>query len=129
MAPPRTPNEARGTIHAASARNLAAVTVRAVPVPTPILEFLIANASVLRTLQSELAVDEPEDVEEARVTSDDVFGQATVRPEQFWEALGEKCAEVGGEWVGVADKIWTFGPQRVGSCLLIDNRSSAPATS
>ncbi|KAF7768579.1 hypothetical protein Agabi119p4_7822 [Agaricus bisporus var. burnettii] len=53
----------------------------------------------------------------------------SVKPEQFWDALQDKCKEVGGEWEGITDKVWAFGPQRAGGCLLIDARKPKTLTS
>ena len=53
----------------------------------------------------------------------------TIKAEQFWPLLHETCKKVGGEWADVADKIWAFGPQRMGTCLLIDARSGGQPNS
>ena len=52
----------------------------------------------------------------------EVAWKATVRPEQFWDALKEVCAKVGGEWAGMPERVWAFGPQRAGGCVLVDTR-------
>lgn len=36
---------------------------------------------------------------------------------------------LGGEWADVVDRVWAFGPQRVGSCMLIDSRPGVTSTS
>ena len=137
MAPPKTPNAKRGTIHGAAAQNLAKFTVRAAPLPAPLLEFLLDNLAILRRMQQERKAGEGDvegfsiDDDEAPVDEDyDIQGEyikkPTIKAEQFWPALHEKCKEAGGEWVDIADRVWAFGPQRVGTCLLIDARSGQP---
>ena len=137
MAPPKTPNAKRGTIHGAAAQNLAKFTIRAAPLPAAILEFLLDNLAILRRMQQERKAGEEDgeapagDEEDGHTDEDyDVQGEyikkPTIKADQFWPALHEKCREVGGEWGDVADRILAFGPQRMGTCLLIDARSGQP---
>jgi len=34
--------------------------------------------------------------------------------------------KAGGEWVGIAKRIWAFGPQSAGTCILADSRHASP---
>lgn len=131
MVPPKTPNTKRGTIHGASALNLAKFTIRAAPLPAAIREFLLDNLAILRHMQQERKAGEDrganssEDEVGGDVDHDvqgDYIKKPTVKAEAFWPVLQERCKEVGGEWADVVDKIWAFGPQRMGTCLLIDAR-------
>ena len=136
MAAPKTPNAKRGTVHGAAAQNLAKFTVRAAPLPAPILEFLLDNLAILRRMQQERRAGEEDGDntagdEEAPADEDyDIQGEyikkPTIKAEQFWSALNDKCKEAGGEWTDIADKIMAFGPQRMGTCLLVDARSDQP---
>lgn len=54
----------------------------------------------------------------------DIVRKPSVKPEQFWSALQGLCKEAGGEWESIIDKVWAFGPQKAGGCLLIDARKS-----
>ena len=135
MAPPKTPNAKRGTMHGAAAQNLAKFTIRAAPLPAPILEFLLDNLAILRRMQQERKEGEGDssnaDEEEGAGDEDyDVQGEyikkPTIKAEAFWPSLQEKCKEVGGEWADIVEKIWAFGPQRMGTCLLIDARQGQP---
>ncbi|EIN12824.1 P-loop containing nucleoside triphosphate hydrolase protein [Punctularia strigosozonata HHB-11173 SS5] len=139
MAPPKTPDAPRGTIHGASVRNLVTFTVRAVPLAQPIIEFLLDNSTVLKAIQ-EGRTDQGRQFEQAETDNTleaegglqahtDASRSATVRAENFWTAFEEKCKEVGGEWAEVASRVWAFGPQRTGSCLLVDSTSSTVSTS
>lgn len=137
MAPPKTPNAKRGTIHG-TAQNLAKFTVRASPLPSSILEFLLDNLAILRRMRLERKAGETyssnnvegEDEDAGGDEDYDVQGEyikkPTVKAEEFWNSLAEKCSAAGGEWADVVEKIWAFGPQRMGTCLLIDARSGKP---
>src|SRR6267142_2024842 len=50
MAPPKTPGHPRGTVHGASFQNLVTFTIRAVPIPDIIVEFLRSNLTVIKRL-------------------------------------------------------------------------------
>ncbi|OXG99938.1 hypothetical protein C370_07273 [Cryptococcus neoformans A1-35-8] len=41
-------------------------------------------------------------------------------PEEFWQELERLFNTAGGEWVGAADRVWSFGPKRVGGNVLLD---------
>ncbi len=135
MAPPKTPNAKRGTVHGAAAQNLVKFTIRAAPLPSVILEFLLDNLAILRRIQQERKegegatsnADEEEPVgDEDYDVQGDYIKKPTIKVEAFWPSLQEKCKEAGGEWADIVDKIWAFGPQRMGTCLLIDARAGEP---
>ncbi|KAI0632187.1 translation elongation factor 2 [Trametes polyzona] len=134
MAPPKTPNAKRGTIHGAAAHDLVKFTIRAAPLHPIIHEFLVDNLAILRRMQQERKAGEderkgdeddgPED--ETYDVQGDYIKKPTIKAEQFWPELQERCRRAGGEWADIVDKIWAFGPQRMGSCLLIDARQGQP---
>ncbi|KNZ81299.1 Ribosome assembly protein 1 [Termitomyces sp. J132] len=129
MAPTKTPNALRGTIHGSSSSNIVKFTIRVSPLPKVILDFVLQNVSILKKLQHERrAKDSAEvhDKEEEQESENygEVVRKPSVGPEQFWEALQKVCEETGGEWADVTERIWAFGPQKAGGCLLIDNRKS-----
>lgn len=137
MPPPKVANAPRGTVRGASSHDLVTFTIRAVPLPAPILEFILDNLAILRRLQrerkskegraqdgAEAEEEQEEEGEEEEDVQADVARVPTVKPDQFWMALEEKCKAAGGEWVDVADKVWAFGPQGAGGCLLIDARKT-----
>ena len=138
MPPPKTPGAKRGTIQGAAAQNLAQFTIRASPLPSSIYEFLLDNLAILRRMQLERKAGEVDasnaaegDDEGAGADEDyDVQGEyikkPTINAEQFWPTLQDTCKEAGGEWAEIVDRIWAFGPQRMGTCLLIDARSEQP---
>ncbi|TBU62363.1 translation elongation factor 2 [Dichomitus squalens] len=138
MPPPKVPGAKRGTVHGAAAQNLVRFTIRASPVPPSIYDYLHDNLAILRRMRLERKAEgadansaiEGEDAMASRDEDYDVQGdyikKPTVKAEQFWDVLAEKCKAAGGEWADIVDKIWAFGPLRMGTCLLIDARSGKP---
>lgn len=53
MAPTKTPGAPRGTIKGTSSQNVVKFTLRAVPLPSPILQYILENADILKRLQSD----------------------------------------------------------------------------
>lgn len=129
MAPPKTPNALRGTIRGTISQNIATFTIRASPLPSLILEFILENLVTLKKLQQDRRQAEKVDVpdvedEEGVDIHGDIIRKPNVAPAQFWESLQAKFREAGGEWDNIVDKIWAFGPQGAGGCVLIDSRTS-----
>jgi|SRR5712671_1098666 len=128
MAPPKTPGSPRGTIHGASFQNFVSFTIRAVPLPDLISEFLRSNLTVVKRLLADwirsdsTTSEEVEDEAERAAITGDIVRVPTVHTGQFWDALQAKCEDAGPEWVGISDNIWALGPQGAGECLLIDSR-------
>lgn len=134
MAPTKTPGATRGTIKGASTQNIVSFTIRASPIPTQLLDFILENIVTLKKLLHDRSTQpgKPAGEEEEETVADkygEIMRNPSVKPEQFWDALQDKCKEVGGEWEGITDKVWTFGPQRAGGCLLIDARKPKTLTS
>lgn len=130
MASPKTPNAIRGTIKGASTQNLVTFSIRSAPVPDVILQFLLHNITTLRALQQDGQINGDAPGSSMDIVSEselvgvqgDVLYTPSVRADQFWDALEDKCNEAGGEWVNVIDRIWSFGPRHAGGCVLIDCR-------
>ncbi|TFK40717.1 P-loop containing nucleoside triphosphate hydrolase protein [Crucibulum laeve] len=129
MAPNKTSGASRGTIRSVSALNIVTFTIRASPLPRLILDFVLDNIVTLKKLQYERRMQQQgqekateEEVHEGIDVYGDIVRKPTVKPENFWNALKEKCKEAGGEWEDITDRIWAFGPQNAGGCMLIDAR-------
>lgn len=130
MAPTKTPGAPRGTIKGSSALNIVEFTIRAAPIPSVILDYILENAAILKKLQHEHIAkqtgQQAEEVEAQEEETQDHYGDVvrkpTVTKDKFWTVLEEKCKEAGAEWEGIVDKIWAFGPQKAGGCLLVDAR-------
>jgi ribosome assembly protein 1 len=123
MAPIKTLNAPRGTMRGSSAHKVVTFTIRAVPVPTTILDFILENIMALKTLIHDKRDQQVEEEEQDVNLHGDVIRKSTISPDQFWDVFAEKCKNVGGEWEDVAAKTWAFGPQKAGGCLLIDARN------
>ncbi|KAG6819994.1 hypothetical protein H0H93_006697 [Arthromyces matolae] len=129
MAPTKTPNVPRGTVHGSSASGIVKFTIRAGPLPQPILDFVLQNLSTLKKLQQDRRAKDSDNILDASLNAEDevdtygdVVRKPNVGPDQFWTALSKVCQEAGGEWDNLTERIWAFGPQKAGGCLLIDNR-------
>ncbi|TFK48670.1 P-loop containing nucleoside triphosphate hydrolase protein [Heliocybe sulcata] len=129
MPPPKFAPARRGTIKAASIHNLVKFTIRAAPLPKPLHDFILDNLSILKRIQRERKSDTDGDDEEDEEVGlqDEIYRTPTVKPERFWEGMREVCEEVGGEWRGMDEWIWAFGPQGAGGCVLVDVRKAASA--
>ncbi|KAJ7205916.1 translation elongation factor 2 [Mycena haematopus] len=130
MAPPKTPNAPRGTIQGASSQSIVTFTIRASPLPRIILDFVLDNLGTLKILQHERRggadsddVDAEGDLDSSAIDGN-IMRKPNVKPEQFWDALRDKCREAGGEWTDISEHIWAFGPQNAGGCILVDSRNS-----
>jgi ribosome assembly protein 1 len=115
MAPPKTKDAPRGTIHGSLFNGLVTYTIRAQPLPEPVIEFLSAHTATIANLLSHSAGDGDE------LDASDAQGQARLlAPEQFWQELEALFKAAGPEWSGAAERIWTFGSKRVGPNVLLD---------
>lgn len=129
MAPPKTPNQPRGTTLGSVQAGLVTFSIRAVPLPDTITAFLIVNAQVHKRLQRDRRPGKGDD--DAGEGGDDASrsDEGQVTPEEFWPRLEALGKEAGKEWVGVGEMVWAFGPKRVGPNLLIDRTPGAPRSS
>lgn len=129
MPPPKALNAPRGTVRGTSAFSAVKFVIRAMPLPAEIFKFIQENLSVIKDLErSRRNPDAKEhsdelsgDVEERL---DEVLSNPTTTPENFWDSFSERCSKLTGEWAQMSDKVWAFGPQGAGGCLLIDARSN-----
>jgi ribosome assembly protein 1 len=145
MAPPKTPNAPRGTMHGTTSHSLANFTVRAIPMPESMTTFLQVNQSIISRLEREAQHEghdhqhQPHSVhengavegegadgllgdEEAAIANGEIFQRPTVRLEEFWSAFHDVAKAAGGEWGRRVGHVWAFGPNRVGPNVLLDYR-------
>ncbi|CAG8760241.1 10288_t:CDS:2, partial [Acaulospora colombiana] len=147
MAPPKTPNAPRGTIHGSSAHSIATYTVRAIPLPQSITTFLQSNQSIIARLErisqheghehervgppngnggpGEATTEDAfaaETEEEIAISQGELLQKPTVRVESFWPSFVDVMKKAGGEWAKYASQVWAFGPNRTGPNLLLDAR-------
>lgn len=133
MAPPKTLNAPRGTIHGQSARSIVTFTLRALPLPEALSTFLLDNFSLIRSFRRERdrkAEKEGQDSsgeDEGMHAQDEVVRRPTVKTsEAFWSKLKQIFQEAGAEWATVDEKVWALGSQSTGGCMLIDSRKGGP---
>ncbi|KAK8864214.1 hypothetical protein IAR55_001460 [Kwoniella newhampshirensis] len=123
MAPPKTSGAPRGTIHGSVLSGLVNFTLRAVPLPASVIDFLLVHSNTIASMlvqKRDKASEDGEYVEE-RDSSQGGHEQARViSPEQFWTELNALFNKAGGDWAGAADRIWSFGPKRMGANVLLD---------
>ncbi|KAK1230654.1 Cytoplasmic GTPase/eEF2-like protein (ribosomal biogenesis) [Marasmius sp. AFHP31] len=131
MAPTKTPGAPRGTIKGSSSQGIVNFTIRASPLPKPIRDFVLQNLVTLKNLQKDRKSSEGRsdgEIEQEELINEsqgDMTSATGVRPDQFWPSLQQVCKEAGGEWEKIVDRIWAFGPQKAGGCLLIDTRKGS----
>lgn len=128
MAPNKTPGRPRGTILGSVQTGLVTFTIRAVPLPESITNFLIANLPTLKKLQRDRRLGakqvlDTDSVDDIRPEGVDASLEVSV--EEFWGKLEELCTVAGKEWIGVAEQVWAFGPRRIGPNLLIDRTADS----
>lgn len=134
MAPVKNVGRLRGTIIGSLQAGLLSFVVRAVPLPESITTFLLANSSTLKKLHrlgaAKSTAEGEDELDDVTASIENGSGsrieieKAMVKPEEFWNRLGEICAKEGKEWKSVADEVWAFGPKRIGANLLIDKTGS-----
>lgn len=136
MAAPKLANAARGTARGSSSQGVVDFTVRAIPLPPVLLEFILDNIVTLRKMiHNRIDKTSTSETDEGGITdseSSDIQGDVLKKPsmtaDRFWPALEDKCREAGSEWENIVNQIWAFGPQSAGGCILIDGRK-VPAQS
>lgn len=132
MASVKTAGSPRGTMNGVSAQNVVTFTVRAAPLPTDVREFLLDNLAILRKLERDQKTsveDDDLDGETAIEMDGEIARQPTVAVDKFWPALEDVLHKAGGEWAGISEQIWGFGPHRAGGCMLVDARKGVSARS
>lgn len=134
MAPPKTKDAPRGTMNGSVLNGVVTFTVRARPLPAEVTQSLITNMdTVRRVVQRERELTAGGDTTAPGL--DDVTAEsasaaqqgdsgaqiANMSTSEFWKQLGALFAKAGKEWAGVTDKIWSFGPRRIGPNILVDS--------
>lgn len=122
MAPPKTAGAARGTIHGTVLSGLVNYTIRAVPLPPKVTEFLLANTATMSKMLSQRSdTSEEADEQDTLETGEGVqMAQREISSEQFWQELEGLFKKAGPDWAGAVDRIWSFGPKRLGANVLLD---------
>ncbi|GAA96237.1 uncharacterized protein L969DRAFT_43736 [Mixia osmundae IAM 14324] len=115
MAPTKTKDAPRGTIETTVAEGLVKLVSRARPLPRAVADFLAANAPSIRLLYDATP-------DEQRSTDSDrpLDARPQLQPDVFWKRLDTLFEAAGKEWIGASDRVWSFGPRRIGANILFD---------
>lgn len=135
MPPPKSQSTVRGAINGTSAHNAVTFTIRAVPLPNDITDFLQANVSIMRKWLREGRVqsqtESTEFTEQGKaVTEEDATADAdssqvaTVKDADFWPTFEKMCAEAGGQWADLPGRIIVTGPHHAGPNVLVNSAST-----
>ncbi|OXG24510.1 ribosome assembly protein 1 [Cryptococcus neoformans Tu401-1] len=131
MVSPKTAGAPRGTINGTVLNGLVKFRLRAMPLPEGVETFLLSQQGAISKMlvrergdkEDEEETDVQEGTEGGSAESEGPEGQQEARqlsPEEFWTELERLLNKAGGDWVGAADRVWSFGPKRVGANLLLD---------
>lgn len=147
MAPPKYGQEgdARGTVYVNVGNGVVKIRLRAKPLPGAVTDWLEANTATIRSLLERRGgsggnVEDDAAAAAAAAASATTTGggasQQVVPPSQFFATLASKLQKAGStakawdqEWKeeDLVDRIWAFGPRRVGPNLIIGAREELAA--
>lgn len=125
MNPTKSTEGIRGRFIGTSVAGFVTVTVQSALLPETVVQFLQQNANTIQLLQAQ---DRDLRNEDGEKNTDAVASDLTsqlLKPADFFSKLASLLDAAGQEWKGTADKIWAFGPKRVGPNLLIDRTGAA----
>lgn len=71
--------------------------------------------------------DEDDDDDEEAAVEERNEETRALPVDEFWKQLSALFDKAGGEWAGAADRVWAFGPRRVGANVLLDPVGSTSA--
>lgn len=131
MAPPKTVGAPRGTVNGTVLNGLVKFRLRAMPLPKGVETFLLSQQGAISKMlvrergrkEGEEETDAQEGAEGQSADGEGLESQQEARqlsPEEFWTELERLLNKAGGDWIGAADRVWSFGPKRVGANLLLD---------
>lgn len=123
MAPPKTPGAPRGTAYATALQGAVHVTLRVLPLPKQVADFLVINGPTIRRLQRRgRRDDDDDDDDDVSLRAPDHDDKEIRRvPVRAWgEAWRSILEQAGGEWPSLADAVVAWGPKHVGPNVLFD---------
>lgn len=142
MVPSKNPDQPRGTVSGSVSNGLITYTIRAVPLPDQITDYLNKSSDLIRNIaprhradqtkktsplpstERTVSTDEVDDLPQTSVT--DVDHITSVKAGTvFWNSLDEKYKEYHSstndeDLKDFVEKIWAFGPRRTGPNVLLD---------
>lgn len=126
MRPPANKDLGRGAVVATTSSKQVTISIRVLPLPVEVTEFLIKNSDAIKRMYSERKVeggDEDGDAAEETIAADaDLSLGNKLSIEDFRKQLQQKLEGGKGRetWKNRTDQIVSFGPRRTGPNLLID---------
>lgn len=136
MAPPKQAGAPRGTIQGTALNGAVTFTVRAMPLPKAVVDFLVVNIPTMRRLLRRGRRMGDDDDDGGNDNANDDLRAAQGREENsededevkarrvpvrlFWEELEKVLQAAGPEWSSLAPQICAFGPKHVGPNMLVD---------
>lgn len=140
MAAPKYGQEGdlRGTVYVNVGGGVVKIKLRAKPLPNVVTDWLEANTATIRTLLDRRGGNSgaDEDVTGTTAAGTSAAASQVVPPGQFFSALAAKLNKAGStaktwdhEWKeeDLVERIWAFGPRRVGPNLIIGAREGLAA--
>ncbi|WFD34974.1 Cytoplasmic GTPase/eEF2-like protein (ribosomal biogenesis) [Malassezia cuniculi] len=124
MNPPKTAGAARGTMQGTAVQDKVSYSIRAVPLPAVVSEFLVVNQNTLLQLRRGSTQETYDPTANAYVRTAAVYHDADtpdahqVPPNEFFDAFAKVLESAGPEWAGRS--VYAFGPHGTGPNLLID---------
>lgn len=131
----KSKDQPRGTVVHDVQSGLFTYRIRARPLPSSVTALLQAHLSTIRSIVQRdreianegIAIDLDA---EANLPASDVHeASASLKKldaKEFWAQLEKLFIEAGKEWSGMTDRIWAFGPRRVGPNIFVDSLSRSP---
>lgn len=135
MPAPKSKDQPRGTVIHDVQNGLFTYRLRARPLPSGVTAFLQANLSTIQSIvqrDREIANEgSAADLDaEANLPASDVHeASASLKKldaKEFWAQLEKLFVDAGKEWSGMTDRIWAFGPRRVGPNIFVDSLGRSP---
>lgn len=133
MPSPKIAGAPRGTVRLSVAQDVASLAIRVVPLPKVIVDFMAKNINTMRKLQTQesRSVAGSNEILEGLVLEDSFTFEAddesigsNLPIADFWAAFEKICQDKGGIWGNLVNRILAFGPNKAGTCLLVDQRSN-----
>ncbi|CAG8502756.1 5914_t:CDS:10 [Paraglomus occultum] len=128
--PLKDPLVPRGQITMSTPSKHCTLKIRAVPLPTNIMEFLDQHVLTIKSMVDEqqrkkTGKNDNEDMDEA-LKGVAVKSKKSLNADEFFELLEKEFDKAGDSdlWKGIVDRIWAFGPKRVGANILVNRVSN-----
>jgi len=126
LPPTKTASSKRGTINGSAASGQVTFTIRAVPLPAQVTQYLKDHSQSIRNLQEEKKLSDTDEEAGSLLQVDGNGGtgidQKAISPTQFWKGLKALLGQAPIDGLTSIDTIWSFGPKRFGPNILVDGR-------